>query len=429
MDIAYYISDLLGQQGELTVPNLGYFVQIRMAAYYDNQAKKFFPPHYAVQFDPQIIDEDESLAKYITGVKNISLASAKYFIEKYIANLKNQAMVDEVPFANLGSFNSDGVKLTFTSTTKMDDPAFFAFRPLDVYKINDTKSKKPVGKTDFLTTPPPVPIQAPVNAAAPHPVEAPVIAPAVAEPELAEEEVAEEEYYEEEPKRVFGIWMILLIVFTLIVIGLGAIYKFRPDLIKQYLPQHKDTTVVKHTSPIVHHDSTFTANQAADSIAKQQLAARNDSITKADSAKAAALKPNAKKAEAKKPEVVTEPKKTEVIKETKKATAVVVAPPVNTPTVNPTLTNGEMPAVIPKGWYVITAGAFPIKSIADKQMVNMKSRGFAQARYLNDKVGRGGNYIVILGAFATRKETTDGMKELKATGKIVDSEMSIREIR
>ena len=62
MDIAYYISDLLGQQGELTVPNLGYFVQIRMAAYYDNQSKKFFPPHYSVQFDPQIIDEDDSLA-------------------------------------------------------------------------------------------------------------------------------------------------------------------------------------------------------------------------------------------------------------------------------------------------------------------------------------------------------------------------------
>ena len=82
MDIAYFISDLLGEQGELSVPNLGYFVQMRMNAYYNEQENIYYPPHYSVQFDPQVIDDDDSLASYITEKKKISLASAKYFIEK-----------------------------------------------------------------------------------------------------------------------------------------------------------------------------------------------------------------------------------------------------------------------------------------------------------------------------------------------------------
>jgi hypothetical protein len=412
MDIAYYISDLLGQQGELTVPNLGYFVQIRMAAYYDNQAKKFFPPHYAVQFDPQIIDEDDSLANYITGIKNISPASAKYFIEKYIANLKSQAMIEDVPFANLGSFSSDGLKLTFTSTTKMDDPAFFAFHPLDVYKIGDTHAKKPVVKSDL--TEPPVP-----TSSTPPPIpqsdSAPIVTPTEAEPEL--EEVTDEEYYEDEPRRRFGVWMILLIILTLIVVALGSLYKFRPDLFNQYIPIFKKPVVVKQAAPVAKPDTTI--NKAADSLAKQDSVKKDSIPAKIDTPKTAVKKPEAAKPQTTKP----------VVTETKKPAPVVVAPPVNTPTVNPTLINGQMPAVIPKGWCVITAGAFPLKSDGEKQLINMKSRGFIQARYLKDNVGKGGNHIVILGAFPTRKEALDGIKELKATGKIVDREMSIREIR
>src|SRR5476651_2579323 len=106
MDIAYYISDLLGQQGELSVPHLGYFAQIRKPAFYDDVAKKFYPPQYVVQFDPQVIDGDDSLAEYITGLKKISIASSKYFIEKYIVSLKNQVVIEDIPFADLGKFSS-----------------------------------------------------------------------------------------------------------------------------------------------------------------------------------------------------------------------------------------------------------------------------------------------------------------------------------
>lgn len=429
MDIAYYISDLLGQQGELTVPNLGYFVQIRKSAYYDNQAKKFFPPHYLVQFDPQVIDEDESLAKHITGVKNISLASAKYFIEKYVANLKSQAVIENVPFANLGSFSSDGLKLIFSSGTKTDDPAFFAFSPVDVYKIGDTKVKKTVGKSDFLTEAPAPTRTEPVQtfASAATPLAAPVTAapePAVtAEPET-------EEYYEEEPRRVFGTWIIILIVLVLLVGGLGALYKFKPDVFNKIIPLHKkDTTAIaKPAAPVVDYKKDSLERVRTDSIAAVQ-AAQRDSLAKADSITKAAVKPAAQP-EVKQPEVIKQPeaKKPEsVVTETKKPAATVVKAPVNIePAVTANLGGGEMPAEIPRGWYIVTAFSSATKKPGEKVISEMKSRGFVQARFATTKVGQAGNYLVILAAFPTKQDAVDKMKELKATGKITDSEMSLR---
>jgi hypothetical protein len=419
MDIAYYISDLLGQQGELTVPNLGYFVQIRMAAYYDNQAKKFFPPHYSVQFDPQTIDEDDSLANYITGIKNISPASAKYFIEKYIANLKSQAMIEDVPFANLGSFSSDGLKLNFTSATKMDDPAFFAFHPLDVYKIGDTHAKKPVSQSDFSTAPP-VQTSPPVASSTPLPIpqsdSAPIVTPAEAEPEL--EEAIDEEYYEDEPRRRFGVWMILLIVLTLVVIALGGLYKFRPDLFNQYIPIFKKPAVVKQPTPVAKPDTII--NKAADSLAKKDSVKKDSIPAKIDTPKTAIKKPEAAKPQAIKP----------VVTETKKPAPVVVAPPVNKPTVTIPANSADAPIELAKGLYVIYAGAFPIRSMADKRLIDLKSRGFSTARLLTEKVARGGNYKVIIGGgYQTRKEAVDATVELIATGKIKSSDMYVDKIR
>lgn len=449
MDIAYYISDLLGQQGELTVPNLGYFVQIRKAAYYDNQAKKFFPPHYSVQFDPQVIDEDDSLANHITGVKNISLASAKYFIEKYIANLKSQAVVEHVPFANLGSFSSDGLKLTFNSGTKMDDPAFFAFQPLDVYKIGDTKVKKPVGKSDFLTEAP-APVAA--SAAAPPVTPAAIVTPppTLPEPVVAPAEEAEE-YYEEEPRRVFGVWMIVLIVLVLLVAGLGALYKFKPDVFNKIIPLHKKDAgpSAKSDSPAaIYHKKDSLARLRADSLAAVD-AAKRDSTAKADSAANASVKPAAKpevkqpeakpevkktevKPEVKQPEVKKpEAKKPEVVADTKKPATTVVTTQATaqkpiTANFDKATASGDMPADIPRGWYIITAFSSGTKGPGERMISEMKSRGFVQARFATTKVGQAGNYLVILGAYPAKQDAVDRMKELKATGKITDSEMSLR---
>ena len=89
MDLGVYISELLGLRGEVSLPGIGYFAQVRVNGYYNEQENKFYPPAHEVSFEPQS-KEDEGLAQYISDKKNISLASSKYFIDKYVAGLKQQ---------------------------------------------------------------------------------------------------------------------------------------------------------------------------------------------------------------------------------------------------------------------------------------------------------------------------------------------------
>src|ERR1700759_345899 len=90
MDLAIYINELLGLRGEVNVPGVGYFAQKRIAGHYNDGDKKFYPPKHEIVFDPESRDDD-GLAAYISKKKNISPASAKYFIDKYTASLKQQA--------------------------------------------------------------------------------------------------------------------------------------------------------------------------------------------------------------------------------------------------------------------------------------------------------------------------------------------------
>jgi translation initiation factor RLI1 len=117
MDVAYYLSELLGQLGEVNVPGLGYFVQIRIEGYYNADDSTFYPQKNKVQFDPQIIDDDDdTLAQYIADKKNISLASSRYFTSKYISNLKQEAILKDVPLADLGFLYIEGPNVTFKVT-------------------------------------------------------------------------------------------------------------------------------------------------------------------------------------------------------------------------------------------------------------------------------------------------------------------------
>jgi len=454
MDIAYYISDLLGQQGEVTVPNLGYFVQIRMPAYYDSQLKKFFPPHFSVQFDPQVIEEDESLANHISAIKKISPSSAKYFIEKYTSNLISQAVVEDVNLENLGTFSSDGLKLSFQSATKSNDPSFFAYPPVTVYKIGEDKTKAPeVVVPEAVATPAYTPAAQAIDPAEKKPFSLfnpqspkPAVAAPVENIALTEEiEDDDEDVYEEEPKRL-GIWIIVGIAFTLLIITLGALYKFKPELFK--FLKHKEAPVVTQPVPLI-----VKKDSGADSLAKQAAATR-DSLKADSAAKAATTTPTATKVEAKpvetkKPDVVVN-KATEAPAEAKKQDAaaskpaekqvtvkkpdvVVASPPKNAPPANipvvtsPTTTNASADGLT-KGDWVIRAGTFPIKQLADRRLEELKAKGFAQARFEKENVRAGNNYKVILGVYKTRAEAVDAKKELTASNKLKDGELLIEQL-
>lgn len=137
MDVAYYLSELLGQLGEVNVPGLGYFAKIRVDGYYNAADSTFYPPTNKVQFDPQIIDDDDdTLAQYIAEKKNISVASSRYFTEKYITALKQEAFMKDAPLADLGFLYIEGKNITFKPADVMkNDPAVFGYAPLHLDKL------------------------------------------------------------------------------------------------------------------------------------------------------------------------------------------------------------------------------------------------------------------------------------------------------
>ena len=134
MDVGYFISELLGQHGEVNVPGLGYFAHTRVNGYYNDSEGKFYPPGYNVQFDPQFV-EDDVLAQSIAQSRNISVASARYFTEKYVVNIKQQAIGAEMPLGEVGWFYTQGGALSFRSNNNLStDPEFFGLPAITLHK-------------------------------------------------------------------------------------------------------------------------------------------------------------------------------------------------------------------------------------------------------------------------------------------------------
>lgn len=155
MDVGFYLGELLMQQGEVKVPGLGNFSQIRMSAYYDENEELFYPPYNKVHFEPQADITNDDLAEYLVAKKNISLSSAKYFIEKYIGNLRLQAIVADVPLGNMGFFYTDRAELSFRPTDRLiDDSGFYGFTPVKINKVNAIRTyQKPVTVPEALYSP------------------------------------------------------------------------------------------------------------------------------------------------------------------------------------------------------------------------------------------------------------------------------------
>lgn len=311
MDVAYYLSELLGQLGEVNVPGLGYFAQIRVPGYYNAADSTFYPPKNKVQFDQQTIDDDDdTLAQYIAEKKNISLASSRYFTEKYISSLKQEAIMKDVPLADLGYLYIEGAHITFKPADIMkNDPAVYGYTPLRLEKLEGpsfthqaaslgqvTKEALPepdpadqLPQTSQLTydqviqeaetmlskpeTPPAPPAPAPEPE--PEPYVPPVYEPAKPQPVVTQPtqepyippmnpEDQEEfvfhgkTYVPPERRGLKWLWVTLLIVlgvFVVGVLGILAIHKFRPALYNQIRGIAPEPVAIKLP---VHKDSLKT---------------------------------------------------------------------------------------------------------------------------------------------------------------------------
>ena len=91
--------------------------------------------------------------KKVSDKKNISLASAKYFIDKYVNGLKQQIPVQGADIAGLGQLYLKGSIIGYKDDRQSNetDPAFFGLKPVSV----DELIKKPTVRH----TPQPVKIE------------------------------------------------------------------------------------------------------------------------------------------------------------------------------------------------------------------------------------------------------------------------------
>jgi hypothetical protein len=234
MNLADYLSELLGQHDEVSVPGLGYFVRLRINAYYNDKEGIFYPPYHQVKFVPQAREDDDTFVQYVADKKNISLASSKYFAEKFIGKLREDAARGKYLFADLGLFYTEQDRLIFKPNEKIAaDPAFYGYPQVSLDKLGRPLSPGDARPVFTQTFPPPV-------------------------QSLSHEEAIEQHYFEEEPerKRHINIWLIILMALAVFAIVLFGVFKFYPQAAnKMHAAFHKITGDKEDTGiPVYRHE-------------------------------------------------------------------------------------------------------------------------------------------------------------------------------
>ncbi len=255
MNLADYLSELLGMYDEVSVPGLGYFARTRVNAYYNEREGRFYPPYHQVKFVPQAKDDD-TFTTYVADKKNISLASSKYFTEKFVSKLKEEASKGKYLFADLGLFYLEQGHLTFKPNDKISaDPAFYGYPQLSVSKSAQTGYNEPAKSA--------VPEPAPANTA---PVQPAFTQPAQPSQQHNYYDIDQEEA---EPRRRMSIWLILLIILAALAIIALGVYKFYPqvfDNLRNVVEKITGKTAL--VAPVVHRVVKIDTLKKKDSTVK-----------------------------------------------------------------------------------------------------------------------------------------------------------------
>jgi hypothetical protein len=148
MDIAKFISDLLIEHHEVSLPGIGTFFKKSESSYFSDGI--FYPPSHKIGFKDESGSAD-TLVKHIISVKHISESSATYFIDRFCENLKSNLKSDEtVNISPLGTLSKAEAGYSFEPSADWMSPEFFGLTGVNEAEIipKARKSIAPVISSD-----------------------------------------------------------------------------------------------------------------------------------------------------------------------------------------------------------------------------------------------------------------------------------------
>lgn len=261
MNLADYLSELLGQYAEVSMPGLGYFSRERINGYYNEAEGKFYPPASKVKYVASSTT-DEVLTQFVAAKKNISLATAKYFTEKFVGNLKEQAALGVYPFSDLGSFETDHDQLIFKpSDHLLNDYAFYGFGTIALPKLDLPKPEAETVPVFEDTAIYPVIVETPVIEETPVIIEPPV---EIEDPFEVEQPA---EIVTEAPRKrwITSGWFIALVALVIVALAVWQVFIFHPSAFDKLFDS---TAVVPHVKQTAKTDTTTKKDTLTDSVTK-----------------------------------------------------------------------------------------------------------------------------------------------------------------
>jgi hypothetical protein len=484
MDIAAYISELLKQYGELTIPGLGRFARMRVHGYYDQWEEVMYPPSYRLSFDPNVTEDDQTVVNHISSLKNISVSSSQYFLEKFVNNIKEETSHGSVPFDDLGYFYRDGngvLNFTFKNEDLTKDEGFYGFAPLKLSKVKnpvvvdtpvptavpvtekepETIPSEPIAET-HEALPPAVVAASAEEAATEQPASGyklpqdkaltlndflarkkhkahesnrlsenltPETSELVNEPVETEELVAEEK----ETRSAVNVWVILIIIVAVSAGALFGLYKYDPtlfDKLGRLQSKHDTTAVAAKPKPTPAVDTTVKAVPTVDTVKKPDTG-KTAAATTAQPATQTAAKTDT---------VGTKPApktNTNVIAEKPAKTEPNTTAPATEPVATKTApvaharkldANGNsMAPHVAQAHYEIFGGSFNSMEEAEKSARAYRSLSTATVKF-NPKIMKNASatrFRITLGTFNTRDEAKAAANKLISTKKVSEIDLSI----
>ncbi|MCD8741756.1 SPOR domain-containing protein [Mucilaginibacter roseus] len=411
MDLANYLIELLGQRGEVSIPGLGRFYYAKKSAFYNAAEGRIYPPGQTLQFDQQA-DNSDSFAGFISQKKNISMASAKYFVDRYVNDIIQETAIRDFAVGTKGWLRNDGFKLVFRSADQTEGSIGFGLPALFLPKKSQIFVKT---TTVVLTPPPPVEVLQTVEHAPviqqPQitvPTTEPLVPEAVAvpakvapEPQPAVQQVAQvietpQADFIEDEKRGLNVWVITAIVIALLAIAGISLYMYNPELLgmdknkaEATVPAVDDSLANEADTP---EQETETAKvtpaaKAVDTVAQQDPQAN---MSLSDTVKTTVINPQ--------PETEKQPVTDKATKPTQtKATP----------------TTAVVPPAMGYPYTVIIGGSFATVEEAERCIINYEKIGL-DAHILAEK-GYGKKRKVVVGTYKTLAEA------LKEKNKLIKS--------